>query len=118
MSARFGRRSPEAIRLSEFPSEEPVSISYDSDTETHEVRFDPDSIAPSMAIVEAMAGILDTAPTELEPLVETVDPMALDRLVNGADEGTDRTLEFRYLDRRVTVHSHGVVEIGSQSNGD
>jgi len=104
--------------LSEFPSDEPVSISYDPESEVDRVRFDPDAIAPSMAIVEAMASILDTPPTKLEPLVETVDPMALDRLVNGADEGSDRTLEFRYLERRLTVHSHGVVEVGAPSNDD
>jgi hypothetical protein len=101
--------------LSEYPS---VSIAYDSESDVHRVRFDPDAIAPSMAIVEAMAGILDVAPTELEPLVRTIDPMALDRLVNGADGGNDRTLEFRYLDRRLTVHSHGVVEVGSPSEDD
>jgi hypothetical protein len=102
--------------LSEFPSNEPVSTSYDPESEVHRVRFDPDAIAPSMAIVEAMASILDTPPTKLEPLVKAIDPMALDRLVNGADEGSERTLEFRYLERRLTVHSHGVVEVGAPSN--
>jgi hypothetical protein len=102
--------------LSEFSSDEPVSVSYDPESERHRVRFDPDAIAPSMAIVEAMSTILDTPPTELDPLVETVDPMALDRLVNGAADGNDRTLEFHYLDRRLTVHSHGVVEVGSPSD--
>ena len=99
--------------MRDTPSDEPVSISYDSDSDVYLARFDPDAIAPSMAIVEAMASILDTPPTELEPLVKTVDPMALDRLVNGVDDGADRSLEFHYLDRRLTVHSHGVVEVGS-----
>ena len=80
--------------------------------------FDPAAIAPSMAIVEAMAISLDTPPTELEPLVKRVDPMALDRLVSGFDDGNDRSLEFRYLDRRVTVRSRGVVEVAPPSDGD
>lgn len=103
--------------MRESPSEKPVSVDYDAESEMHLARFDPDAIAPSMAIVEAMATILDTPPTELEPLVKRVDPMALDRLVSGVDDGNDRSLKFRYLDRRVTVRSRGVVEVAPPSDG-
>jgi hypothetical protein len=104
--------------LRDSPPEEPVSVEYDPGSEAYLARFDPDAIAPSMAIVETMASVLDTAPTELDPLVETVDPMALDRLVNGSTEGTDRSLAFRYLDCRVTVRSHGVVEVDPAPDED
>jgi hypothetical protein len=92
------------------PSDGPISISYDPALETHLARFDSDAIAPSMAVVEAMADIRGTAPTALEPLVETVDPAAIDRLVTG-DGAADRAIEFPYLDRIVTVRSRGVIEI-------
>jgi hypothetical protein len=104
--------------LSELPTDEPVSVSYDADSETYLARFDSDVLAPSMAVVEAMASVHDTTPTELEPLVETVDPTAVDRLVKSDDEATDRALEFQYLDHVVTVRSRGVVEICPPSDDE
>jgi len=40
--------------------------------------------------------------------------MAIDRLVQGAD---DRTLEFRYIGHVVTVRGRGIVEIRPLSDG-
>ena len=101
--------------MNDSPSDGPVSISYDSETETYRVQFDDDTIAPSMAVVEAVASIRDVDPTELEPLVETIDPMALDRLIRGADE---RTLVFRYLGHEVTIRSQEVIEIDPAEDRD
>jgi hypothetical protein len=103
--------------VSGSPSDDVVSISYDSDERTYRARFDADAIAPSMAIVEAMAAVCDTTPTELDPLVHTVDPMAIDRLVQGTDDTDDRVLEFRYVGHVVTVRGRGVVEIRPLSDG-
>lgn len=97
--------------MNDSSSDDAVSISYDADAETYRARFDPESIAPSMAVVEAMASICNASPTELEPLIDTVDPLAIDQLVSGADDDEDRALEFHYLDHAVTVSGHGVVEI-------
>ena len=96
-----------------------VSISYDSEDETYRARFDADAVSPSMAIIETMAAVRETTPTELDPLVETVDPMALDRLVKGNGATDGRILEFRYLDHTVTVRARGIVEIrASLGDGD
>ena len=97
--------------MSELPTDDPVSVSYDAESETYLARFDSDVLAPSMAVVEAMASVHDTTPIELAPLVETVDPTAIDRLVKGDGEADDRALSFRYLDHEVTVRGQGVVEI-------
>jgi len=96
--------------VSDPSSDDLVSISYDSDAKTYLARFDPDAIAPSMAVVEAVATVRDTTTTDLDPLADTVDPMAIDRLSSG-DETDDRVLEFRYLEHVVTVRSRGVIEI-------
>jgi len=95
-----------------------VSISYDSDAGTYRALFDDDAIAPSMAIVEAMASVRDTTPTDLDPLVETVDPMAVDRLAKGANGNDDCVIEFRYLDHVVAVRGRNVVEIRPSSADD
>ncbi|AZH25114.1 HalOD1 output domain-containing protein [Haloplanus aerogenes] len=104
--------------MSNLPQDDVVSVSYDADAETYLARFDDDAIAPSMAIIEAMASVCDTPPTELDPLVDTVDPMAIDRLVKGADGAEDRALEFHYLDHVVTVYGHGIVEICPPSHDE
>mgnify|MGYP000017652860 FL=1 len=91
-------------------SADDVSISYDAAEETYRARFDPDDIVPSLAVVEVVAYARETTPTDLEPLVNTVDPMAMDHLVaDGA--GTERTVEFRYLGYEVSVDSRGVIEV-------
>jgi len=95
-----------------------VSISYDADAEAYLAQFDDDAIAPSMAVIEAMASVCDASPTALEPLADTVDPMAIDRLVQGADGDADRALEFHYLDYVVTVYGHGVIEIQPATRDD
>lgn len=104
--------------MSGLPPDDTVSIRYDSDDGIYRARFDTDAIAPSMAIIEAMASVRDTTPTALEPLVETVDPMAIDRLVKGTDATDDRILEFRYVDHRVTVRGPGVIDIRPPSDDD
>ena len=106
------------MSLSELPVHDPVSVSYDSESETYVAEFDSDVLAPSMAVVEAMASVCDTTPTALDPLVETVDPTAIDRLVKGDGRADDLTLEFRYLDHVVTVRSRDRIEIRLPSDDD
>jgi hypothetical protein len=98
------------IRLSELPVDDPISMRYDPESTTHFVRFDDDVIAPSMAVVEAIARVDDTTPTALEPLVDTIDPAAIDRLIKRT-KSDDCALEFRYIDHVVTVRSRGIIEI-------
>ena len=71
-----------------------------------------DHCAPdaSMAVVEAIARVDDTTPTALEPLVDTIDPAAIDRLTKRT-KSNDCALEFRYIDHVVTVRSRGIIEI-------
>jgi hypothetical protein len=101
--------------VSDSPTDDAVSVSYDADAGTYRARFDDDAIAPSMAVVETVASVRGTAPMELDPLIETIEPMAVDRLAHGPD---GRSLEFRYLDHTVTVHARGVVEVRPASDGD
>jgi hypothetical protein len=79
----------------------------------HRYSLDEDE-RPSDGVVFAMAEVIGQRATDLEPLVETVDPDALDRLF-----ATDRRREvtFRYLGRTVTV-GDGAVEISESAAGE
>jgi hypothetical protein len=58
---------------------------YDPRTDTYVGTFDMESA--SVAVMEALAAIRHCEPTELEPLYSSVDPDALDRLVESASDG-------------------------------
>jgi hypothetical protein len=53
-----------------------------------------DDERPSEAMVRAVAGLRDEDPIDLAPLFETVDPDALDALVDGSPGGLE--LRMRY----------------------
>lgn len=95
-------------------TDDDVSVSYDAGTDTYRATFDSATVAPTVAVVEAMAAVRGTDPTDLRPLYDAVDPQGLDRVCSDSvppyREGA-RTVEFTYLDHRVSVDSGGVVEI-------
>ncbi|WP_152031308.1 HalOD1 output domain-containing protein [Natrarchaeobaculum aegyptiacum] len=69
---------------------------------------------PSVAVVELIARLLDADPTDLEPLAWSIDPSALDAILQGQQEGpstTPCTVDFSYLGHRITVSSDGRVEV-------
>jgi hypothetical protein len=96
------------------PRDRDVSVSYDPGTETYRCTFDSATVSPSVAVVEAMAAVLETDPTDLEPLYDVIDPQGLDRIctesVPPQREG-NRTVAFTYQGHRVTVESSGFVEM-------
>lgn len=72
-----------------------------------------DSVCPSMAVVEKIAALERTDPTELPPLYEAVDTEALDALVESAtgSDATDLRVEFTYHGHQVIVTTDGVVHV-------
>jgi len=67
---------------------------YNPRTDTYVGTFDVESA--SVAVMEALAAIRHCEPTDLEPLYDSVDPDALDRVVESSSNGV-----------RVTVHIDG-----------
>ena len=59
-------------------------------------------------VIQAVATTTGTDPLELPPLYETVDPDALDALV---EDMTTGTISFTYTGRDILVHSDGTVTI-------
>lgn len=72
-------------------------------------------VAPSRAIIEEVAAQEGVDPVDLDvPLFETIDPEALDTLVETADTGYSDTtllLEFTYYGYDVGVSSDGAVSV-------
>lgn len=82
------------------------------ESETYRAHFDCDSTPASMAVVTALTATMDTDPTDLEPLSETIDTDALDALVRDRGPSTDGVhIMFTHEGREITVNSFGVVAV-------
>jgi YD repeat-containing protein len=76
--------------------------------------YDWDATRPSTAVVELVSIAADRAPVSLEPLFGTVDPDALDTLVDhdgDARPGVDTTVSIRYAGFDVSVRWDGEVAV-------
>ena len=94
--------------------DEDIRVTHAPETDTYRATFDSATVEPTVTVVQAMATAEGTDHTDLEPLYETVDPEALDRICSDSSpprRDGNRTVGFTYLGRRVTVESLGFVEI-------
>ncbi len=69
-----------------------------------------DVLSPSELVVRAVSDTLGAAPTEIPPLFETLDPDALDALIEHATD-TAVTIAFEYAGLQVTVDADGTVSV-------
>lgn len=60
---------------------------------------------PSQVVINTVAAYSNTPVLDLEPLYNTIDPEALDRVVK---KGSDACVAFEYQDYSVTVDSERV----------
>ncbi|MCU4799208.1 hypothetical protein OB920_02320 [Halobacteria archaeon HArc-gm2] len=73
---------------------------------------DPDE-SPSESVVRTVAAVTGTEPTRMDPLYESIDPDALDTVVEstataaGTQSNTRSSVRFRYQGRTVTIHADG-----------
>lgn len=92
------------------------SRSYDPETETYRLHRDwASNDRISTIIVNAVAAIIDTSPTDISPLYTSVDPDALDKLFRSIStenrRGLESTLSFTLNDCEVTVYANGRIEL-------
>lgn len=78
-----------------------------------ETEFDPADGPVSQRVVAAVASHYDVDPTALEPLYDTIDPDALDALLDVPARDPDRsvTVTFPYEDLAITVDSEGTIHL-------
>ena len=92
------------------------SVEYDTDEAEYRAIFDAEAIAPSTAVIGAVATIAETDPLDLTPLQKTIDTDALDTLFSPRPTADgDSQVTFVYDGYDVTLHSYGSVVVRSPS---
>lgn len=82
---------------------------------THDETVGVTAHPPSLAVVERVANCERVRPTDLVPLYETIDPDALDGLVDHRDRNAAALrIEFTYHGYDVTVTGDGVVHLARE----
>jgi len=78
-------------------------------------EFDWDVASPSVAVVQTVATAADREAIELSPLIETLDPDALDELiVHASGPESSVSLSFQLGDYAVTVTGAGDVYVHTE----
>lgn len=87
------------------------------DDETVRSQYDWSTISPSTAVVETVAVAVDRETTELDTLYDSLEPDALDTLIQKSSSSPALSpvrVTFTFADRHIVVDSEGeiVVEPG------
>lgn len=102
MDSAGPREGPDVIDL---------SATCDHAAGHYRVRYDRTELPPSVAVAMAVACVEGEDPGDLEPLAGTVDPDALDALVEGWHPTGAGDVAFTFQGYRVTVRTGGVVTL-------
>jgi len=81
---------------------------------TVRARYEWSSTLPSIAVIETVAIAVNREPTTIEPLYDSVDPDALDVLMQSNEAPADAdpvTVSFGFAGRLVAVYGTGEVVV-------
>ena len=92
-------------------------LEYDADSGIYRTTYDLTKASPSVRVLEAVAAIRNTDPTELAPLDEYIDPDALNAIFEPTKRkaGTHGSLSFGYEGLLIITHSDGEIELREQA---
>ncbi len=90
----------------------PLAVSFEC-TPVREIQLHGSERTPAEAIVEAVADVEDVAPTALPPLYESVDPDALNALVENHSGASDLGVCITYHGWNVFVRGDGRIVVGN-----
>ena len=94
------------------------SFTFRPESETYLTRYDRAETSASMAVVASLAAVLDTDPTEMDPLYYSIDAEALDELLAGAVEAdAELRVEFTVAGHTVSVTDTDVI-VAQTSDAD
>ena len=92
-------------------------IEFDADELVYRAEYDPETKAPSVAVVDVVERVCDEDPAE--PLYAVVDPDALDSLLESRSTRDRRgppSVSFPYAGARVTVTADGRITVRPGAN--
>jgi len=90
-----------------------VDVGVDGAGQSISRTFDWHETPPSVAVVRLLSVAMNCDPTAVDPLGETVDPDALDRLFPSMDDGSE--LEFTHCELSVRLHGDGRAAVEPES---
>ena len=73
-----------------------------------QTSFDPARDSATHVVLDRVADLEETSALDLDPLYGSIDPDALDALI---DDDRDVRIQFTYLDYRIDVDGRGTVRI-------
>jgi hypothetical protein len=83
-----------------------------SDERTYTIQYDEwTDQSPSVAVVKAVAAVTGDDPTAIEPLTETINPDAMDRLIETEDSRGTLSITFGYSGCVVTAEANGDITV-------
>ena len=94
-------------------------IEFDSERREYRARYDPEAVAPSVAVIDVVRTVFDDE-RDPRPLYEVVDPDALDSLLESRSNRDRRdpiSVSFPYAGVRVTVTSDGRITVRPIADG-
>jgi len=87
-----------------------IGLEYEPATGTYHTYHEPGS-SITTTVLRGVATLSETDATEMEPLFETVDPDALDRLVESFPADQQWNMVFSYHGYDVSIEASGRVEL-------
>jgi len=90
------------------------NVGRDGTDQTISRQFDWDETPPSVAVIRLISVMMNCDPTAVEPLGESVDPDALDRLLLSMDE--ESKLQFTHLYLSVLLYGDGTASISPEGH--
>lgn len=92
-----------------------TSLTFDPVTNSYQLQIDRrHDEAVTAAVTRGVAAVTDTPLSELDPLFDTVDPDALNRLFDptaGTSRRDNGWVSFEFNDCAVRVYAPGIIEI-------
>jgi hypothetical protein len=96
------------------------AVEWSERAQAYQVEHDPEEGRLSTTVVFAVASLENRAAEEMEPLADSVDPEALDRLFApvGGSERASGSVTFPFAGYAVTVSADGTVSLEPRTSTD
>lgn len=86
-------------------------IEYDPEKDVYRMNYEMDRVSPSLALVEAIATVEETDPIALEPIGNSIDMNAIDRIIHSSSADHDTRITLSYQGYHATISTAGIVEL-------